>query len=191
TSRAVCIPVSLPTRRPSDLKAIYPFLPFSYGIDALRDTIGGFYGTHYLQFMGMLALMGGVAFFLGIFLRKYLGHFSPVFNQEMAESELIEFENVQVVGDGYRLADIVRALEDREGFAESIQNEAERYTRRIHITAGIGVVGIIVLTIAAWALPDAKTLLLGLWTAWTLLLMGLVIAFDYIRRSLKQSEEIV
>ena len=89
------------------------------------------------------------------------------------------------------MADIVRALEDREGFAESIKNEAERYTRRIHVTAGIGVVGIIALTIAAWALPDAKALLLGLWTAWTLLLMGLVIAFDYIRKSLKQSEEII
>ena len=176
---------------PGFFKAIYPFLPFSYGIDALRETIGGFYGTHYLQFMGMLALMGGVAVFLGIILRKNLGHLSTVFYHEMSESELIEFENVQVVGDGYRLADIVRALEDREGFAESIKNEAERYTRRIHVTAGIGVVGIIALTIAAWALPDAKALLLGLWTAWTLLLMGLVIAFDYIRKSLKQSEEII
>src|SRR5699024_9512053 len=106
-----------------------------------------------------------------------------------AESELIEFENVQVVGDGYRLADIVRALEDREGFAESIKNEAEKYTRRIHVTAGIGVVGIIALTIAAWALPDAKALLLGFGPAWTLLLVGLVIPFDSLRQSLRQSEE--
>src|SRR5699024_3264997 len=141
-------------RLPGFFKAIYPFLSYSYGIDALRETIGGFYGPHYLQFMRMLALMGGVAFFLCIILRPNLGHLSPALMHEVAESELIEFENVQVVGDGYRLADIVRALEDREGFAESIKNEAEKYTRRIHVTAGIGVVGIIALTIAAWALPD-------------------------------------
>lgn len=175
---------------PGFFKAIYPFLPFSYGIDALRETIGGFYGTHYLQFMGMLALMGTVAFILGVFMRKNLGHFNIVFNREMAKSELIESENVQVVGNGYRLADIARALEDREDFAKGIQDEAERYTRRIHITAGIGVVGIIALAIAAWVVPDSKALLLGLWTAWTLLLMALVITFDYIRKSLKQSEEI-
>ena len=176
---------------PGFFKAIYPFLPFSYGIDALRETIGGFYGTHYLQFIGMLALMGIVAFIAGVVLRKSLGHFSMLFNREMAKSEIFESENVQVVGDGYRIADIVRALEDREGFAEDIQKEAERYTRRIHITAGIGVVGVIVLAVAAWALPDAKAVLLGMWTAWTLLLMGLVIAFDYIRKSLHQSEEII
>lgn len=175
---------------PGFFKAIYPFLPFSYGIDALRETIGGFYGTHYLQFMGMLALMGTVAFILGVFMRKNLGHFNIVFNREMAKSELIESENVQVVGNGYRLADIARALEDREDFAKEIQDEAERYTRRIHITAGIGVAGIIALAIAAWVVPDSKALLLGLWTAWTLLLMALVITFDYIRKSLKQSEEI-
>ncbi|MFH0411964.1 YhgE/Pip family protein [Corynebacterium sp. L4756] len=175
---------------PGFFKAIYPFLPFSYGIDALRETIGGFYGTHYLQFMGMLALMGTVAFILGVFMRKNLGHFNIVFNREMAKSELIESENVQVVGNGYRLADIARALEDREDFARGIQEEAERYTRRIHITAGIGVAGIIALAIAAWVVPDSKALLLGLWTAWTLLLMALVITFDYIRKSLKQSEEI-
>lgn len=175
---------------PGFFKAIYPFLPFSYGIDALRETIGGFYGTHYLQFMGMLALMGTVAFILGVFMRKNLGHFNIVFNREMAKSELIESENVQVVGNGYRLADIARALEDREDFARGIQEEADRYTRRIHITAGIGVAGIIALAIAAWVVPDSKALLLGLWTAWTLLLMALVITFDYIRKSLKQSEEI-
>src|SRR5699024_105774 len=152
---------------PGFFKAIYPFLPFSYGIDALRETIGGFYGTHYLQSMGMLALMGGVAFFLGIILRKNLGHFSTAFNHELADSVVIAFDSVQVVGDGYRLADIVRALGDREGLAESIKNEAEKYTRRIHVTAGSGVVGISALPVAAWALADAKGLLLGLWTAWT------------------------
>jgi putative membrane protein len=176
---------------PGFFKAIYPFLPFSYGIDALRETIGGFYGTHYLQFMGVLALMSIVAFIAGVVLRKNLGHFSMLFNREMAKSEIFESENVQVVGDGYRIADIVRALEDREGFAEDIEKEAERYTRRIHITAGIGFVGVIALAVAAWALPDAKAVLLGLWTAWTLLLMGLVITFDYIRKSLQQSEEII
>src|SRR5699024_8347315 len=175
---------------PRSFKAIYPFLPFSYGIVAVRETIGVFYGTHCLQFMSMLAFMAIVAFFLGVFLRKRLGHFNVVFNREMAKSELFESENVQVVGDGYRLADIVRALEDREEFARGIQQEADRYTRRIHITAGIGVVGIVGLAIAAWVLPDSKALLLGMWTAWTLLLMGLVISFDYIRKSLKQSEEI-
>lgn len=176
---------------PGFFKAIYPFLPFSYGIDALRETIGGFYGTHYLQFMGVLFLMAVVAFITGIALRKSLGHFSMLFNKEMAKSELFEAESVQVVGDGYRIADIVRALEDREGFAEDIEKEAERYTRRIHITAGIGCAGVIALAVAAWALPDSKAVLLGLWIAWTLLLMGLVIAFDYLRKSLQQSEEII
>ena len=30
---------------PGFFHAIYPLLPFTYGIDAMRETIGGFYGT--------------------------------------------------------------------------------------------------------------------------------------------------
>ncbi|MBX5443501.1 MAG: ABC transporter permease, partial [Solirubrobacteraceae bacterium] len=33
---------------PGFFQAIYPFLPFGYGIDAMRETIGGFYGADYL-----------------------------------------------------------------------------------------------------------------------------------------------
>ena len=43
----------------SFFQAIYPFLPFTYGIDAMRESIGGFYGSCYAQ--DMLAL--GVFFF--------------------------------------------------------------------------------------------------------------------------------
>ncbi len=41
---------------PGFFRAIYPLLPFSYGIDAMRETIGGFYDGHYWRFLGALAV---------------------------------------------------------------------------------------------------------------------------------------
>src|SRR5699024_9104666 len=32
---------------PDFFRVIYPLLPFTYGIDAMRETIGGFYGAQY------------------------------------------------------------------------------------------------------------------------------------------------
>ena len=31
---------------PDFFRAVHPFLPFTYGIDAMRETVGGFYGNH-------------------------------------------------------------------------------------------------------------------------------------------------
>ena len=33
-------------------RTVYPMFPFTYGINALRETIGGFYGTQWLGYCG-------------------------------------------------------------------------------------------------------------------------------------------
>lgn len=41
---------------PDFFQAVYPVFPFTYGINALRETIGGFYGLQWLGEVGMLLL---------------------------------------------------------------------------------------------------------------------------------------
>ncbi|UJP09480.1 YhgE/Pip domain-containing protein [Microbacterium sp. KUDC0406] len=83
---------------PDFFRGLYPFLPFTYGIDALRETISGFYDGHWWQAMGTLAVFVALAFALGLFLRRRLGNFALLFNRRLAESELLVSEDVQIVG---------------------------------------------------------------------------------------------
>lgn len=176
---------------PNFFRAIYPLLPFTYGIEAMRETIGGFYGNHYAKYMAVLALIFVTAFFGGMIVRKALSHFNLLFNRELKKTELFNYENVQVVGSGYRIADIIQALDSRSALKEDLERRKHDYGRWIRVIAVIGVLGVVVLAVAAWALPGQKPLLLGLWTAWSLALVAVLLAFDYVRSSLAQSEELV
>src|SRR5699024_8001675 len=41
---------------PALFKIVHPWLPMTYGIDAVRETIGRFYGSHYWQALVVLGL---------------------------------------------------------------------------------------------------------------------------------------
>ncbi len=176
---------------PSFFRAIYPLLPFTYGINAMRETISGFYGLHYLQYMGVLAFMFVFSFIVGHLLRRGLAHFNLLFNRELEGTELFDFERVQVVGSGYRIADIIQALDSRGGLQEDLDRRQHDYKRWIRWTAIIGFIGMAILAVVATLVSSQKPLLLGLWTVWGLAGIGLVVTFEYVRKSLIQSAELV
>ncbi|MBT1163660.1 YhgE/Pip domain-containing protein [Bifidobacterium felsineum] len=51
---------------PSGFREIYPYLPFSHAMTALRETVGGFYGTVYWEQMGRMSIYLLVALLIGI-----------------------------------------------------------------------------------------------------------------------------
>ena len=57
---------------PDFYRALYPFFPFTYSINAFRETIAGFYDGDWLTKMLMLALFTAIAFFVGLVVRPWL-----------------------------------------------------------------------------------------------------------------------
>jgi putative membrane protein len=51
---------------PTVYQMIYKFLPFQYGMNAMRETIGGLYGVDYWNYLGHLALYIPVSLFIGL-----------------------------------------------------------------------------------------------------------------------------
>ncbi len=179
---------------PGFFRAIYPLLPFSYGIDAMRETIGGFYGGHYWRFLGALAVFVALAFLIGLVLRRRLANFTQLFNRQVLSTDLLIGEKVQVVGNGYRLTDVIRALSNRSEYREDLDRRAERFTHRypalLKATVLTGIAGLVVLGVITWALPSSKALLLGLWTVWILLVIGFLVAVEYVKHSFENGEEV-
>ena len=176
---------------PGFFHAIYPLLPFTYGIDAMRETIGGFYGAHYFKYMGVLAFMFLLFFVCGLLLRKALSHFNALFNKELKDTELFDYENVQVMGNGYRIADVIQALDSRSDLKQDLDRRDHDWSYWLKLVAVAGVVGVIILILVSGLLPAQKPLLLGIWTAWCLLIVGAAVTLEYLRISLKQSAELV
>lgn len=179
---------------PGFFRTIYPLLPFSYGIDAMRETIAGFYGGHYWKFIGVLTLMMVLAFVLGLVLRRRLANFNLLFNRQIASTDLLIGEKVQVVGTGYRLSDVIHALQNRDEYRDDLARRAKPFTQHypalLKGTLLIGAIGMVTLGVIAWLLPGGKALMLGLWVVWCLLVMGFLVVLEYIKQSFAQAQEV-
>ncbi|WP_407358907.1 YhgE/Pip domain-containing protein [Microbacterium sp. LTA6] len=178
---------------PDFFRGLYPFLPFTYGIDALRETISGFYDGHYWQFMGALAVFVVLAFTLGLFLRRRLGNFALLFNSRLAESQLLVSEDVQITGRR-RTPEIIRALTDGDGYraevAQRVRRFSDRYPTLLRLTLIVGVAVMALLGLVAWLLPEAKVTMLGLWALWCLILIAVLVTLEYVKQSIQQAAEV-
>ena len=55
---------------PPVFRVMFPFMPFHYAMDAMRDCIGGMYGAPYIKCLGILILFGIGAVAVGLLLHK-------------------------------------------------------------------------------------------------------------------------
>ena len=54
---------------PSIYRNIYIFFPFPYAINAMRETIGGMYGSDYMKYLAELLIFAAAALVLGLVIR--------------------------------------------------------------------------------------------------------------------------
>ena len=55
---------------PAPFRALFPFMPFRYAMDAMRECIGGMYDHTYIKCLGILILFGLAAIAFGLLLHK-------------------------------------------------------------------------------------------------------------------------
>ena len=180
---------------PEFFRALFPFFPFTYGIDALRETIGGFYHLYYFKYLAVLLLFAALAFFLGLFLRQRLGNFSRLFNTKLASTGLFLSEDVQTLGSRRRLTQLVQALTDKEKLRE-VNAKRRHWLDANHKTVQrgavlIGLIGTAVLCAIGLVFPDAKATVLGIWGLLLLLVMGAIVAIEYINQSVMFGTEVL
>ncbi|MGO2747724.1 YhgE/Pip family protein [Microbacterium sp.] len=179
---------------PEFFQPMYPFFPFTYGIDAMREVISGFAGFAYWRYLGMLLLFVAIAFFLGLVLRHHVANLTRLFTHEVATTELFTSETGEPMGRGYRINHVLRALASRARYQERLAKRALPFARSYRKMRGaiiaVGVVGIVVLAALAMMFPDNKTEYVGLWILWLVIIFVALVALEYIRYSLRLSTEV-
>ena len=179
---------------PQFFRNIYPFLPFTYGIDAMRETIAGFYGAHWWRFMGVLGIFVVLAWVLGLVLRRRLANLNRLFNREIVATDLLIGEDVQVIGRGYRLSDVIHALSDRSDFRSRLDRRSRHFTERyptllrVALLTGLG--GMVVLGLIAWLVHEQSATLLFLWMLWGLVVIAFLVVLEYVNHSFEAAAEL-
>ena len=177
---------------PSFFRVLLPLFAFSYGVNALREIVAGFYGHTYLSCLAVLGVEALVAFAIGLALRPFLVNLNAMITRDLASSGLFLAEATRVPSNRYRLTQIVAALADHDGFQRSVSGRAARFERRYprirRIAIILGVIVPVALAVLSVANVAEVPIILGAWIVWVLLVIIFLIGLEYLREALARQQ---
>lgn len=173
-------------------QTVYPFFPFTYGIDAMREAIFGFYDGTWFKCMGMLALFWALFLVLGLFVRPHLANLNRMFARQLEETGIVNCEKPQLPARRFRAAQVVRALSDHEEFRRYLEERSERFMRLYpKLKRGAYALGVVVPVAftAGMALlsPGKKVVVLTAWLIWLVLMICFLVVLEYMRDGLERN----
>lgn len=177
---------------PGFFRALHPLLPFTYGINAMRETIGGMYGMDYLMNLVALGVFLLISLFVGVWLRPKLLNLNLLFDRELAGAGVMICEHGDMAREHFSLRSTVRALLDTEAYRRDVLERAARFERRYPTLIKTGFCLVFGLPILLFILTatldlgiDGKLVMLLLWIVAVIGADAYMIFVEYLRRSLK------
>ena len=132
---------------PGFFQAIHPWLPFTYGIAAMREAIGGFYGNFYLENLVKVSLFIVPAFVVGVVLRRHLLNINYLFDRRLAATGLMAHERDGIKVEHYRLSSLMHALQNSDEYTRDVEVRAQRFESRYSARIRYGLRALIALPI--------------------------------------------
>ena len=74
---------------PGFFRAVYPLLPFTHSMAAMREAVGGVYGMNYWMDLGKLGVFLIVSLVVGLVLRRPIIRMNDEFTEKLEETKLI------------------------------------------------------------------------------------------------------
>ena len=112
---------------PGFFRALNPWLPFTYGINAMRESIGGFYGNYYGYNIGMLLLLVPVSLLVGMGARRHLLNINTLFDRKLTETDLMIGERVPAGEREFKLTTIIKALVNSQEYQDVFLANAAQF----------------------------------------------------------------
>ncbi|KFI92796.1 putative phage infection protein [Bifidobacterium saguini DSM 23967] len=179
---------------PKFFRVIYPLLPFTYSIDAMRETIGGFYDGHWFGYIGKLLIFAVLAFLLGLVARPKLANLNRLFAREIEESDMILGEPVHIEASEYKVTQAISALANRTEYKHAIERRAAKFTQQYpKLLFGALIAGFVVpaILIIVFSLTTSeKIVVMATWLAWVLIIIGFLMVVEYMRDSIRRQTEL-
>ena len=169
---------------------IYPFLPFSYGIDSMREAICGFYGDHFAHDLAMLGAFFLGALLVGLVVSPLMSNVTRMVARQIRESDLYNGEDVVVPARPYRLSQVMRAIADRSGYRRELEQRYARFQKVYPIfmraSAFLGVAVPLVLAIMLALDSGEKVVLLTATLLWLIALCVFLVVVESLRYSFER-----
>lgn len=187
---------------PGFFQFVHPALPFTYGIDAMREALCGLYGLAYLADLAILLLIVPVSILIGLALRPIMSNLLLLFDEEMNKTGFFASEVYEEGQESYRLRGMMRALASHRDYSDSIEERAFKFNRiypRIRKVGSVAVFAIPFISLLL-ILPfnlvidisiDTKLAVLMATITLLFLVQLVLIVLEYTHRSIKEEVELL
>ena len=112
---------------PDFFRNLHPWLPFTYGINAMREAIAGFYGSYYVDNLLMLLLFLVPALLIGVTARRHLLNVNALFDRRLGETDLMITERVGMEGAHFRLSTLVKVIMNSSEYKATFLERAAKF----------------------------------------------------------------
>ena len=170
---------------------LHPLLPFTYGINAMRECVGGMYGMNYIINLGVLLIFVAIALGIGVWLRPLLLNLNLLFDRQLAATGVMICEKDDLPRRRYSLRTAMRAILDTAGFRQALIERAARFARTYgsRVKAGFfAIFGVQVLLFILTSTLDldnnGRIWMLVLWIVSVIVIAAYLINLEYVRESL-------
>ena len=115
---------------PNFFRELHPWLPFTYGINAMRGPIAGLYANHYWLDMLHLFWYLPAALFVGLVIRRYAMNLNALFDRRLGDTDLMITEHNSMVNEQVSLNSVFRTVSDSKELRDIIAHRAHRFFAR-------------------------------------------------------------
>ena len=174
---------------PGFFQAIHPWLPFTYGIAAMREAIGGFYGNFYLENLVKVLLFIVPAFVVGVVLRRHLLNINYLFDRRLAATGLMAHERDGIKVEHYRLSSLMHALQNSDEYTHDVEARAQRFESRYPARIRYGLRALVALPIGLLVvlfISQNKLFWLIMWIMAIVVTCTYLIIIEYLHETMRR-----
>ena len=179
---------------PAFFQNLHPLLPFTYGITAMRECIAGMYGSTYIHNLLILLLYVPISLLIGLGIRPLLSGLNRLFDQKLAETELMIGETpTEVVGKKLQLSMLLSASLSQEELQIQTASKAQAFEKNYQKMIKIGFLAILIVPLIFLILMfslESKLVFLVLWILSIILIATWLIIVEYFHSAFANQQKL-
>ncbi len=171
---------------PNFFRELHPWLPFTYGINAMRGPIAGLYANHYWLDMLHLFWYLPAALFVGLVIRRYAMNLNALFDRRLGDTDLMITEHNSMVNEQVSLNSVFRTVSDSKELRDIIAHRAHRFFARYPkmIVAGLALLTVLPFVfLVLLFVTQEKIAMLTSWILSIILIDAYLIVVEYAREA--------
>lgn len=175
-------------------RGLSAWLPFTYGNNAMREAIAGYYDGQYFYNLGMLMLLLlPISLLIGLGARRHLLNINTLFDKKLAQTGLMISERVPAGEKQFKLSTLIKVIINSSEYSKVLMGRAAKFELMYPVLIKRGFWSLIIVPVILLALvfiTNQKVVFFVLWVISLVVICAFLIVVEYLHSRLDEKTEL-